>query len=113
MMDLNQIWQSTLSELELQISRPNFLTWFRNSRLMKKDENGQAIVGLANNFAREWVQSKYHKLIIETIHSFDESVKKIDYVILSKDEQNIKTILEPETSSQISFPEFKIDPESN
>ena len=113
MMDLNQIWQSTLSELELQISRPNFLTWFRNSRLMKKDENGQAIVGLANNFAREWVQSKYHKLIIEIIHSFDESVKKIDYVILSKDEQNIKTILEPETSSQISFPEFKIDPESN
>ena len=57
-MELDQLWQTTLSEIELQISRPNFLTWFKNSRLIEKKKDGEMIIGLANNFSKEWVRNK-------------------------------------------------------
>lgn len=115
-MDLNQLWQSTLTELELQISRPNFLTWFKNSRLMEKDDNGKVLVGLANNFAKEWVENKYNKLILEVFRSLDESIKKIEYSVIICEE---KIIFQQEIKksvtcrSQESFQELKIDPETN
>lgn len=113
-MDLDQIWQTTLSEIELQISRPNFLTWLKNSRLIEKNDDGQVSVGLSNNFAREWVANKYHKMIFEALRSCDSSIKKIEYVVLSEKNlffnKNIQPNNEPE--KQLVFPEFKIDPES-
>lgn len=113
-MDLNQIWQSTLAELELQISRPNFLTWLKNSRLIRKEEDGRIVVGLANNFAKEWVENKYHKMILETLRSLDETIKKVEYTVLI--EQRLpETRLENKITlnHQITLPELKVDPETN
>ena len=36
-MNSEETWQSVLGEIELQISRPNFLTWLKQSRLLEKD----------------------------------------------------------------------------
>ncbi|MEK7114571.1 MAG: chromosomal replication initiator protein DnaA [Patescibacteria group bacterium] len=116
-MDLNQLWQSTLAELELQISRPNFLTWLKNSRLIKKDDDGKILIGLGNNFAKEWVENKYHKMVFEILRSFDETIKRVEYTVLM--EEN-KTPKDKEAASaktspnrQSSLPELKIDPETN
>ena len=51
-MDLEQFWQSALGQIELQVSRPNFLTWLKHSRLLDKQE-GIALVSLPNTFARD------------------------------------------------------------
>ena len=113
-MDLNQIWQSTLAELELQISRPNFLTWLKNSRLIRKEEDGRMVVGLVNNFAKEWVENKYHKMILETLHSLDETIKKVEYAVLVE-QRSPEIKLEPKTilNRQTTLPELKVDPETN
>jgi len=113
-MNLDQLWQSVLTELELQISRPNFLTWLKNSRLVKKDDDGRATIGLVNNFAKEWVESKYHKMILEALQSLDETIKRIEYAVLVERQSpeikpEIKTILD----RQASLPEIKVDPETN
>jgi chromosomal replication initiator protein len=114
-MDINQVWQSTLAELELQISRPNFLTWLKNSRLIKKEDDGQVVIGLVNNFAKEWVENKYHKTIFETLRSLDETIKRVEYVVLVEEkktsgEQPVKKVV---IERQVSLPELKIDPETN
>ena len=114
-MDINQIWQSTLAELEIQISRPNFLTWLKNSRLIKKEDDGHAVVGLINNFAKEWVENKYHKTILEILRSLDETIKRVEYVVLVEEkkasaEQSVKKAV---IERQADLPELKIDPESN
>ncbi len=113
-MDLNQLWQSALSELELQISRANFLTWLKNSQLVQKDEEGKILVSLPNNFAKEWVQNKYHKMILGAIRSLDDSVKRVEYVVVN----DRRPALKEESSiaahrQQASFPELKIDAETN
>lgn len=114
-MEINQLWQSVLAELELQISRPNFLIWLKNSRLIKKEEDGRVTVGLVNNFAKEWVENKYHKMILETLRSMDETIKRVEYEVLIDERRLPKIKLEIKTisSRQTSLPEFKIDPETN
>ena len=51
-MTKEELWQAVLSDIELQISKPNFLTWLKNSRLVENQE-GVALVALPNNFAKE------------------------------------------------------------
>lgn len=118
-MDLEQLWQSTLSEVELQISRPNFLTWLKNSRLTHK-ENGVVFVSLPNNFAKEWVENKYNKTILSVLRNFDDSAKKVEYIVENKNTAaaNSKTIAKQKSLSEVdlrvqqSFSELRIDPET-
>lgn len=121
-MDLEKLWQSTLAELELQITKPNFITWFKNSRLLEKSSEGEVIVALANNFAKEWVENKYHKIISEIVFSLDNSVKRVKYTILSssslnalayKNSSSFEKKSSPSSSSHATFEELKIDPETN
>ena len=108
------LWQSALAELEFQISRPNFLTWLKNSQLIDKNEEGKVIIGLINNFAKEWVENKYHKLILETLHSLDESIKKVEYaVIINKKVLFENGVSKKDEERQGSIPELRVDPESN
>ena len=73
-MDPKDIWQTVLGEIELQISRPNFLTWLKQSQLVSKNEkDGVALVSLPNNFAKEWVKNRYHKLILGSLRNLDGS----------------------------------------
>lgn len=83
-MELNQLWQSTLGEMELQLSKANFAMWLKNSRLIDK-KDGIFYVAVANNFTKEWVENKYHKSIIGILRNFDNSVKKIEFVVSSQD----------------------------
>ncbi|MDP3947405.1 MAG: DnaA N-terminal domain-containing protein, partial [bacterium] len=79
-MELEQLWQSALSEVELQISRPNFATWLKSSQLLSNVE-GLALVSLPNAFAKEWVEKKYCKIILGAIRSIDVSTKKVEFVV--------------------------------
>lgn len=115
-MNTNQLWQTVLSEIELQISRPNFLTWLKNSQLCEKKDTGEVIIGLSNNFAKEWVENKYHKIIFEILKNSDDSIKKIEYVVVDQKNINANQNNIPQQSQsierQLTFPEFKIDSET-
>ncbi|NCN53139.1 chromosomal replication initiator protein DnaA [Candidatus Wolfebacteria bacterium] len=117
-MELEQIWQNALGEIELQISRPNYMTWMKNSRLIDKQE-GIAIVSLPNNFAKEWVENKYNKIILNALRNLDNSTKKLQFTvhngtaIPAKNRKNKKETDPTPSRSQLVFEEFKVDPETN
>jgi len=120
--NLNDLWKGVLGEVEIQISRTNFLTWLKNSRLVdKKEGEGAVIVGLPNNFAKEWVKNRYHKIILGSLRNMDSSIKTVEYVVENQSLQNIlknKKITIPETTNtdtekQKPLIELKIDPETN
>lgn len=114
-MELYELWEKTLGEIELQVSRPNFATWLKNSQIINKQE-GVVVVGLPNNFAKGWVEEKWDKIILGTLRSLDESVKKVEFVISPQKPSKIiiPVSRESETNkAQLSFSEFKIDPETN
>ena len=55
-------WHSILSQLENELSKPSFDTWFKSTNLISMDENNLVIV-VPNEFARDWLQNKYYLLI--------------------------------------------------
>ena len=121
-MELHELWQTALGEIELQISRPNFLTWFKSSSLVERSEkDGVVLVALPNNFAKEWVKNRYHKLILSSLRNIDGGIRSIDYTVHSQSNQKavsppkIKkvSLMPQETSAQQSFAELKVDPQTN
>ncbi|MBI5401280.1 chromosomal replication initiator protein DnaA [Candidatus Wolfebacteria bacterium] len=114
-MEPEKLWQSVLAELEIQISRPNFLTWFKNSRLIEKNPDGEVIIALGNNFAKEWVQNKYHKNIYDALCALDNSVRRVHYMVIPAvvEQKTAAHHVSDKKQPQTSFEEFKIDPETN
>jgi chromosomal replication initiator protein len=117
-MNLDQLWQSALSEIELQVSRPNFVTWFAHSRLLEK-QDGVALIGLPNNFSKEWIENRYHLIILGALRNIDETTKKVEFIVSTAPAAHTPIQQEPpktkqaEDAGQLSFNEFKVDPETN
>lgn len=82
-MDLDQLWQSTLGEMEIQLSKANFM-WLKDSRLVHK-QDGTFVVALPNNFAKTWVEEKYQKNIVGILRNLDGSLKKVEFVVANQE----------------------------
>ena len=116
-MDEKEIWKNVLGDIELQISKPNFLTWLKNSQLVSLDKKeGVGLVGLPNNFAKEWVKSRYHKIILTSIRNLEGSIKNLDYVVVNQNKNNATGINIKKLDNdnpQSSLLDVKIDPKTN
>jgi len=118
MNDRDELWQAVLSDIELKISRPNFLTWLKNSRLVE-NQDGVALIALPNNFAKEWVEVKYHKLILGSLREANGSFKNIEYVVegsLSKratKQRSVSQTITAISEGQLAFQEMRVDPKTN
>ena len=107
------MWQSTLGEMEVQLTKAHFATWLKNSRpIDKKDDT--LFVALQSNFAKTWVEEKYQKNIIGIVRNMDTSVKKIEFVVgnkhvpLSKPASDVKDV--QNSGAELDF--SKTDPET-
>ena len=60
------IWQQILAYIEQQISKPSFEAWFQSTKGFLKDER-ELIIEAPNQFARDWLESRYSTLIDEAI----------------------------------------------
>ena len=116
-MNLEELWKNALGEIELQISRPNFATWMRSSLMIEKNETeGTAVIGLPNNFAKEWVENKYNKLVLKAIRDVDKTTKRVIYVVYDQKklpQPIIKTADVKVPLSQLELPDLRIDPTTN
>ncbi len=79
-MDTKQLWESCLAEIEGDVSKANFSTWFKNTSILKEDM-GVIYVGVPNEFVRDWLKNKYHKLITKTIADVYENMRAVEYTI--------------------------------
>jgi len=89
-MNTKELWENCLSEIELGISKANFTTWFKNTSIVKED-TGTIYVGVPNEFVKDWLYHKFHKLILKTLISHEDNVRGVEYII-HKSEQNVKPI---------------------
>lgn len=112
-----EIWQAALGEVELNISKANFVTWFKNTSLAAK-KDGAAIISVPNNFAKEWLKNKYNKFILKALRNISPDIKEVDYVIKQEDlpKKNEKKQTTPKQQTkeeqQLFFEDFKINKET-
>lgn len=81
-MQQSSLWQAVLGEIELSISRGNFVTWFKNTAVLRQDDT-KIVIGVPNVFIKQQLEKKYHSLIIETLQKNGADFAEIEYKISS------------------------------
>jgi len=80
-MDKEQIWQVVLGEIELNLSRANFTTWFKNT-FISDIQDERVIISVPNNFTKTWLEKKYHKEIALALERItNKKIREIIYKI--------------------------------
>ncbi len=77
-----RLWQAVLGEIELSVSRGNYLTWFKNTRLLRYKDNVLTI-GVPNVFVKQQLEKKYKDLIISTLAKNQLNPESIEFKIHS------------------------------
>ncbi|MGH2451560.1 MAG: chromosomal replication initiator protein DnaA [Candidatus Limnocylindria bacterium] len=57
-MNLKDLWHAALGDLQLQLTRGNYETWFKETTILS-EEDDVFCIGVPNAFAREWLENKY------------------------------------------------------
>lgn len=83
-MDNKELWEKALVEIELEVSKANFSTWFKNTHIAKQD-SGTAFIGVQNEFVRDWLSNKYHSTILRVLRNISPDVRVVEYVITKGD----------------------------
>lgn len=102
-MNTQEMWGTTLSFIEKEISKPNFQTWFKDTCILKIDD-GVVYVGVPNAFVEEWLSNKFNQLILKTLRENFEGVHSLKYTVVKGD---IKRTLEdkiPESKRASELP---------
>lgn len=80
-MQQDTVWQAVLGELEVTLSQGNFVTWFKNTRLLKQDGD-KVVIGVTNPFVKQTLEKKYGPLITATLNKQGIAVTEIEYKML-------------------------------
>ena len=57
-----EIWEAALGELQIQVSKPNYRTWFSKTTGLSYQDN-QFVIGVPNTFAAEYLEKNQRSLI--------------------------------------------------
>lgn len=82
--DTDRLWQAVLGDLEISLSRGNFITWFKNTTLLRADRS-TVIVGVPNIFIKSQLENKYSNLLLEVFARKDFPAETILFKIHTPD----------------------------
>ncbi len=114
-MDTKQLWKNCLAEIETSVSKANYSTWFKNTSILK-EESGVVYVAVPNEFVRDWLKNKYHKLITKTIADTYESMRAVEYTItkIESIKQELPQTSEiPQMKQELPLKDLYINPDDN
>ncbi len=112
-MKKEDLWQAVLAQIQLNLSPANFATWFRNTDIFLSDK-GMIVVSVPSNFAKEWLEKKYEKMILKTLRDLDETIKNIEFkVVPLTPEKTPRPRAVQAHPAQLNFEEFSFDKETS
>lgn len=117
MPDNKALWGAVLAEIEAGVSQANFGTWFKNTTIVKQ-ESETVFLGVPNSFVKEWLNNKYHKLILRAVRNMIPEIRSLEYLIVKNEEaekwkEAVETPIKTPFSHQLGFEELYINKEDN
>lgn len=80
-MTSEQVWQAVLGEIEVSLSRVNFITWFKDT-FISSFENERIVICVPNAFVKKWLEEKYNKNILNALENVTkQKIREIIYKI--------------------------------
>lgn len=101
------LWETALGQLELQVTRPNFDTWFRHTKGLRLEDD-LLVVGAPTDFAVEWLRSRMESLVSRTISRLLGAPTSISFEVLGV--QSTEEIPDSTAASTLATPLTSLDP---
>ncbi|TLS35127.1 chromosomal replication initiator protein DnaA [Pseudalkalibacillus caeni] len=80
MENINDLWNGALREIEKKLSKPSFETWLKSTSANRL-ERDTLIITAPNEFARDWLESRYSDLISEILLEITGSELQVKFII--------------------------------
>lgn len=113
MNDINNLWQSVLNEIQLEVSKSNFIMWFKETSLGKIDD-GVVYLHVPSPFYQEWLQKKFHNNILRVLRRYNEQVRALEYVISDKkDKKKTEIKQSPQINASLPLQDLYINKNDN
>lgn len=112
-MDSKTLWNTVLVQIELEVSKANFSTWFKDTYILKID-SGIVHLAVPNTFVKNWLQNKYHKNILQNLRNLVEGVRSVEYIISPINKKKDEPATEiPSQNKELPLNSLYINPEDN
>ncbi len=106
---IEELWDETLQTIKEQLSRPSYDTWLKSTRPLAL-KNGVLLVEAPNEFARDWLETRYAELIEQVLENITSSPLEVKFTISTTEEadpqrtsrQRKSLSDEPSTSSYLN-----------
>jgi len=66
MRSAQEIWEAALGDLQLQVNKPNYQTWFQGTEGITH-QDGRFVIGVPNTFVAEYLDKNQRSLIEKTL----------------------------------------------
>ncbi len=76
------LWQAVLGEIELSVSHASYITWFKNT-VMLKQKDDTLVIGVPNVFIKQQLERKFNQLILDTLKKNGVEPAHVEYKIHS------------------------------
>ncbi|MGM0877097.1 MAG: chromosomal replication initiator protein DnaA [Bacillota bacterium] len=80
MENISELWSKALGEIEKKISKPSYETWLKSTKAHGIQGDTLTITA-PNEFARDWLESRYLHLIADTIYQLTGEEFAIKFII--------------------------------
>lgn len=80
MENVNELWSQTLGAMQKKVSKPSYDTWLKATKAHSL-QGDQLVITAPNEFARDWLESRYLELISETIYDLTGSKLNVKFII--------------------------------
>src|SRR5713226_3647785 len=79
-MQLEQIWQTALGQLQMEIPKSTFETWVRGTLLLTH-EDGSYVVGVSNAYAKDWLENRLSGAVRRTLSGIVGRTVEVRFVV--------------------------------
>ncbi|MBO8172178.1 MAG: chromosomal replication initiator protein DnaA [Bacillaceae bacterium] len=77
---IEDLWQEALSIIKTKLSKPSFETWLKSTRASALHDD-TLIITAPNEFARDWLDSRYSSLIADILYEITGTRMNIKFII--------------------------------
>jgi len=104
-----QIWETALGELQLQVTKPNYRTWLEKTTGLSYDDS-RFVVGVPNTFVAEYLAQNQRSLIEKTLIGLTHPGVEVHFQVNSAKSTAAGPSTDPGIKAKYTFGNFVVSP---
>jgi len=97
--NIDQLWETALTKIKGELTKPSFETWFKSTEALAIQE-GSFLIEVPNEFAQDWLETRYSKLVHKTLTEITDNSYEIKFITPEMKEKEILTTPQEENKKK-------------